>query len=106
MTAETERAFVERELSFYKEMVIAAIEYIGKPLTIVEQKIVDGLAAVWMFNNRPNRSIPSLKSRKHTLVSFADSIVQSANESSGYKELKGFCCSKAVRYDVRHDINN
>lgn len=88
MTAEVERAFAERELSFYKEMVITAIEYVGHPLTIVEQKIVDGLAAVWMFNNRPNRSIPSLKSRKHTLLSFADSIVQSAHESSGYKELK------------------
>jgi hypothetical protein len=87
MTDEVERAFVERELSFYKEMVIAATEYLGRPLTTVEQKIVDGLAAVWMFNNRPNRSIPSLKSRKHTLLSFADSIVQSANESSGYKEL-------------------
>ncbi|WP_321885995.1 HNH endonuclease signature motif containing protein [Paraburkholderia bannensis] len=88
MTAEIERAFMVRELSFYGEMVIAAIEYTGEPLTTVEQKIIDGLAAVWMFNNRPNRSIPALKSRKHTLLSFADSIVQSANESSGYKELK------------------
>lgn len=88
MTAEVERAFVQRELSFYKEMVIAAIEYTGEPLSTVEQKIIDGLAAVWMFNNRPNRSIPKLKSRKHTLLSFADSIVQSAHESSGYKELK------------------
>ncbi|KVD00472.1 hypothetical protein WI78_10045 [Burkholderia ubonensis] len=88
MNAEVERAFVERELSFYKEMVIEAIDYAEKPLTLVEQKIVDGLAAVWMFNKRPNRSIPALKSRRHTLLSFADSIVQSPHESTGYKELK------------------
>lgn len=88
MTAEIEHAFVEQELSFYKEMVIEAIEYRGKPLTTIEQKIIDGLAAVWMFNRRPNRSIPALKSGKHTLLSFADTIVQSAHESTGYKELK------------------
>jgi hypothetical protein len=86
-----DNAFRDREFELYQEKTAARLQRSLDVLSPLELKIIRGLAALWMTHEKhlpPNRSIQALRNRDGDLIKFAEDVVSSGTESSGYRRLK------------------
>jgi len=91
LTEEIDRAFRDREFELFQEKTADRLQRRLDLLTPLELRIIRGLAALWMTHERrlpPNRSIQALRNRDGDLIRFAEDVVSSGLESSGYRRLK------------------
>ncbi|MBU7436188.1 HNH endonuclease signature motif containing protein [Paraburkholderia fungorum] len=91
LTEEIDRAFRHREFELFQEKTADRLQRRLDTLTPLELRVVRGLAALWMTHEKhlpPNRSIQALRNRDGDLIRFAEDVVSSGLESSGYRRLK------------------
>jgi hypothetical protein len=91
LTEEIDRAFRYREFELFQEKTADRLQRRLEALTPLELRIIRGLAALWMTHEKrlpPNRSIQALRTRDGDLIRFAEDVVSSGLESSGYRRLK------------------
>jgi hypothetical protein len=91
LTEEIDQAFRDREFELFQEKTADRLKRRLEALTPLELRIIRGLAALWMTHERrfpPNRSIQALRNRDGDLIRFAEDVVSSGLESSGYRRLK------------------
>ncbi|SIT40076.1 hypothetical protein BN2476_230374 [Paraburkholderia piptadeniae] len=90
LTEEIDRAFRDREFELFQEKTADRLQRSLDLLTPLELRIIRGLAALWMTHEKrfpPNRSIQALRNRNGDLIRFAEDVVSSGLESSGYRRL-------------------
>jgi hypothetical protein len=90
LTDQLVNALRQREFELYQEQTADRLGRRLEQLTSLELRIVQGLAALWMTHERhlpPNRSIQALRNRDGDLIKFAEDVVSSGLESSGYRRL-------------------
>lgn len=83
-------AFKQRELEIYEQKVVERLHRRLDSLSLVERKIVRGLAALWMTQDDhfpPNRSFQAIRNRDGDLIRFAEDVVSNRLESNGYRRL-------------------
>jgi hypothetical protein len=91
LTEELNQAFRDREFELFQEKTADRLQRRLDALTPLELRIISGLAALWMTHAKrlpPNRSIQALRNRDGDLIRFAEDVVSSGLESSGYRRLK------------------
>ncbi|WP_176330966.1 HNH endonuclease signature motif containing protein [Burkholderia vietnamiensis] len=90
LTDQLVNAFRQREFELFQEKTVDRLGRRLEQLTPLELRIVRGLAALWMTHERhlpPNRSLQALRNRDGDLIKFAEDVVSSGLESSGYRRL-------------------
>jgi len=91
LTEELDQVFRDREFELFQEKTADRLKRRFEALTPLELRIIRGLAALWMTHEKrlpPNRSIQALRNRGGDLIRFAEDVVSSGLESSGYRRLK------------------
>ena len=91
LTSRIDGALRERAFVLYQGKVADRLQRRLDTLAPLELKIVRGLAALWLTHEKnapPNRSLQAVRNRDGDLVAFAEDVVSSGSESSGYRRLK------------------
>ena len=91
LTSRIDEALRDRAFVLYQEKVADRLQRRLDSLSPLELKIVRGLAALWLTHEKnvpPNRSLQAVHNRDGDLIAFAEDVVSSGAESSGYRRLQ------------------
>ena len=91
LTSRIDDALRDRAFTLYQGKVADRLQRRIDTLLPLELKIVRGLAALWLTHEKnvpPNRSLQAIRNRDGDLIAFAEDVVSSGAESSGYHRLK------------------